>query len=63
MKRKGNSVTTPYLSAEDLSNRWQCHAVTARRRCEKLGVKALRLSKRSLLYSLEDIIRLEADCQ
>jgi hypothetical protein len=61
MKRKTNSAPPPYLSPEDLGARWQCHTVTARRRCKRLGVNALRLTKRSILYRVEDIARIEEE--
>ena len=61
MKRKTNFAPS-LLSKEDVGDRWGCNKVTAGRRLDRLGIKANRLTKRSVLYRLEDIVRVEEEC-
>jgi hypothetical protein len=52
----------PFLNCEELGIRWRCHPRTAFRRMERLGVKPMKLTQRSLLFRMTDITRIEDAC-
>jgi hypothetical protein len=62
MNRVAEPIKPAYLDSEELASRWRCHVATARRRMKKFGIRPLRLSKRSVLYRMTDVERLEGDC-
>jgi hypothetical protein len=53
----------PLILSEELAERWRCHAKTARNRMKALGIKPIRLGHRSVRYRMEDVFRVEAQCQ
>lgn len=63
--RKGviqNAPTEAHFTNQTLAKRWACCTATARRRAEKLGVPKIRLSQRSALYRLSDVVAAENRC-
>jgi hypothetical protein len=51
-----------HLTNETLGYRWECCSATARRRAERLGIPRIKLSQRSALYRLADVISAENSC-
>ena len=51
-----------FFNLDQLGDRWHCHRATALRRLQRLGVKPIKLSERSLLYRISDIERIENSC-
>jgi hypothetical protein len=51
-----------YLTCEELGERWRCHPKTAQRRMIRFGVKPTKLSRRSVLFRLTDVEKIESDC-
>jgi len=51
------------INLDGLGQRWHCHPKTAWRRMLRLGVKPIKLSKRSILFRMADVLRIEALCQ
>jgi hypothetical protein len=52
----------PFLDLYELGHRWRCHRATAYRRMKRFGIKAVKLSQRSVLFALKDVLRVEKDC-
>jgi ABC-type transport system involved in Fe-S cluster assembly fused permease/ATPase subunit len=51
-----------FADLDELSLRWHCHRQTAKRRMRRFGVKAVKLSERSVLFRMSDIARVEKEC-
>ena len=52
----------PFFDLDQLGDRWHCHRLTAYRRLQRLGIKPVKLSDRSLLFRMSDIVQIENDC-
>jgi hypothetical protein len=52
----------PFFDLDQLGERWHCHRLTAYRRLQRLGVKPIKLSDRSLLFRMSDIVQIEDSC-
>ena len=57
------NISKQFFTCEELGSRWQCHSKTALRRMQRLGVKPIKLTKRSILFRMTDVLRVEAQCQ
>lgn len=62
-KQLRHQLESPLLDLEELGIRWRCHRMTALRRAKQLGLKPIHLSKRRLLFRVEDVERIESECQ
>jgi hypothetical protein len=60
---KNTRIPPKLVTTKALAERWFCCVPTVRRRLQRLGVKPIRLTKRSLLFRAEDIEKIEAACQ
>jgi hypothetical protein len=61
-KHPTKELKPPFFNLDQLGERWFCHPKTAQRRLQKLGVKPMKLTERSVLFRAEDIERIEKQC-
>jgi hypothetical protein len=55
-------LSPPFFDLDQLGARWHCHRLTAHRRLQRFGIKPLKLSGKSVLYRMSDIVRIEDAC-
>jgi hypothetical protein len=57
-----NNLGPGFFDCEQLGARWHCHPRTAFRRMQRLGIKPMKLTRRSVLFRMTDVARIEAAC-
>jgi hypothetical protein len=53
-------LNPPFFDLDQLGARWHCHRLTAHRRLQRFGIKPLKLSGKSVLYRMSDIVQIES---